>query len=249
MALRPGLAMLAGLAVLAGTAATASAVGSAASDGAANARVVACATGDAPEKRLARFEGRMRAVKGTSRMSMRFRLVQKGTGGSAAQQVSDPLLGRWHRSRAGVDRFVYDQTVKGLVTGATYRGVVQFRWHDGDGDVIRRAERTTGDCVQDGDLSNLVVSSIKSGRGSKPGTALYSIAVANTGAGEAPAFGVALFLDGAVADSRTVDGLEPGESTVVKVAGPRCTRMRAVADRGDLVPETVEDDNDLRARC
>jgi subtilase family serine protease len=75
------------------------------------------------------------------------------------------------------------------------------------------------------------------------------VQVGNTGAGDAEALTVSLYADGAHIDTRTIDGLKAGDFTTVKFTGPRCSKLRAVVDRGQTVPETVEEDNELRARC
>ena len=218
-------------------------------DGPAAVRVAACETGDQPDQRSATFEGRMNSVKGAARMAMRFQLYEQKGESAPATAVAVGKLDRWHRSDRGVKRFVYAQTVKGLNSGVTYRSVVQYRWTDAKGRVVRTAQRDSGTCVQDGDLANLVLSSVRQVSGDAPGTAVYTVSVANTGRGDAHNFDVALVVDGALADSREVDELKAGESTTLKMTGPVCHRLRAVVDRDHAVAETVEEDNELRSRC
>ena len=213
------------------------------------AKVVDCRTGTTPEARLATFEGTMRAIKGAARMQMRFELREQTPGAASPQTVKAPELSPWRRSKAGVRRFSYAQTVKGLSSGVTYSSRVQFRWVSLTGKVIREEERVSGTCVQDGDLPNLVLGSIKFGRGSVEGTSVYIVQVGNTGEGDAKSLTVSLFADGAHIDTRTVDSLKAGAFTTVRFTGPRCSRLRAVVDRGATVPETVEEDNELKARC
>jgi hypothetical protein len=213
------------------------------------AKVVDCRTGKVPEARLATFEGRVKSFKGATRMGMRFRLMERTPGAAGAQAVDAPKLSPWRKSRVGVKEFTYAQTVKGLASGVTYSVLVQFRWYNADGKVIRKAQRESGTCVQDGQLPNLVLGSVKSSPGSVEGTAVYIVQVGNTGQGDVKSFTVSLIADGAHIDTRTLDGLKAGEFTSVKFTGPYCRRLRAVVDRGQTVPETVEEDNDLRARC
>lgn len=210
-------------------------------------KVAECEVGKTPETRLATFQGRMREVKGTARMAMRFELVAETA--AAAQVVDTPALSPWRRSRAGVSEFTYSQTIKGLAPGVTYRSVVSYRWYDVKGRIIERAERRSGTCVQRGDLPNLVLAAVKSARGEIEGTGVYTVSVGNTAQGDAGPFTVSLIADGAHIDTRTVDGLKAGEFTTVRFTGPFCRRLRAVVDRGADVPETVEDDNELKARC
>ena len=216
---------------------------------AATVKVAECRTGDTPEERFATFEGRMKTVKGAVRMQMRFELLAETPGASTPQSVKAPELTPWRRSKIGVQRFTYAQTVKGLASGVTYSSRVQFRWLNLAGKVVRSEERVSGTCVQRGDLPNLVLGSIKISRGAVGGTAMYSVQVGNTGEGDAKGVGVSLFADGAHIDTRTVDSLKSGEFTTVRFTGPRCARLRAVVDREATVPETVEEDNELKARC
>jgi len=212
------------------------------------AKVADCQTGSDPDSRLMTVEGKMSAVKGTDRMAMRFQLIESSPGKAATHAVTDPKLGPWRRSNKGVKQFTYDQTVKGLTSGVSYRSVVRFRWLDSKGKVIKKAERESGNCVQDGELPNLVLTSVNTSPGAN-GTALYTVGVTNRGQGDAKSFEVGLIVDGNVADARQVDGLKAGETTTVKLTGPLCHRLRAVADRNGTVTETVEDDNELRSRC
>jgi hypothetical protein len=212
-------------------------------------KVTECQVGKTPETRLATFQGRMRAIKGTARMAMRFELVAETPAAASPQVVDAPALSPWRRSRSGVSEFTYSQTIKGLAPGVTYRSIVSYRWYDAKGRVIERAERRSGTCVQRGDLPNLVLASVKSARGEVPGTGVYTVSVGNTGQGDVGKFTVSLIADGAHIDTRTIDGLKSGEFTTVRFTGPYCGRLRAVVDRGHDVPETVEDDNELKARC
>jgi hypothetical protein len=212
-------------------------------------KVVDCDTGKTAEQRSASFKGRMKAVKGTVRMQMRFELLEQTPGSDEAHTVKAPQLFTWRRSKPGVKTFSYEQTVKGLSSGVTYSSRVTFRWITATGKVIRQEKAESGTCVQDGDLPNLVLGSVKSGAGSVDGTAVYVVQVGNTGQGAAESLTVSLFADGDLVDTRAVDGLAPGEFKTVKFTGPRCARLRAVVDRGATVPETVEEDNELRARC
>ncbi|HEX8054044.1 MAG TPA: CARDB domain-containing protein [Thermoleophilaceae bacterium] len=213
------------------------------------AKVVDCRTGKAPELRLATFEGRMTAIRGTQRMQMRFELLEQTPGTAEPQPVKAPTLTPWRRSRVGVKAFTYAQTVKGLASGVTYSSRVYFRWLSPAGKVLRSEQRDSGTCVQDGALPNLVLGSVKSTPGQVEGTAVYTVQVGNTGQGDAESLTVSLIADGAHIDTRTIDGLKAGEFTSVRFTGPYCRRLRAIVDRGATVPETVEEDNELRARC
>jgi hypothetical protein len=211
-------------------------------------KVRSCQTGSTAKQRVAVFYGRMRAVPGTSRMMMRFTLVDHSTPSGAV--VRSPRLARWHRSRPGVKTFGWAQTVTGLQMGGAYAALVDFRWVGADGKTIRSLHRVSTDCHQDGALPNLTITRVAARPGDALGTELYSIDVTNNGLVSAHGVGVDLFVDDAGADSATLDSIGPGATTTVRVNGPVCVqRVRAVVDRQDAIHETNEDDNVFRSRC
>jgi hypothetical protein len=209
--------------------------------------VASCQTAADPVQRSAGYTGTMRAVPGAARMAMRFQLTQRAPGGQSVP-VKGPGLSVWRTSHSGVSRFVYTQNFKGLTVGEAYRAAVSFRWYDSAGRTVHRAHRTSGSCAQDGALPNLAVTRVEPAPGAS-GTASYNVTVVNAGSGVARAFSVALIEDGALADSAVVESLERGESATVSLSGPSCHRLRVVVDREHRVPETVEEDNQLSARC
>lgn len=211
-------------------------------------KVRSCQVGASSSDRKATFYGRMNAVPGTSRMMMRFTLVDRSTGTSAP--VAAPQLAQWRRSRAGVKAFGYSQTVTGLQAGGAYATVVQYRWVGAAGKTVKRSRRTSGECRQDGRLPNLAITRVAARRGDAAGTLLYSIDVTNSGAAEAKNAVVDLFVDDGAADGTRVDSVKPGATVTLRVSGPACARrLRAVVDRLDSIHETTEDDNVLRERC
>jgi hypothetical protein len=212
-------------------------------------KVEECRTGKAPELRLATFEGRMRGGKNVARMAMRFQLLESTPGAERPQAVALPELSVWRKSRLGVKDFSYRQTIKQLESGVTYSTLVQFRYYNATGKIVRREERESGRCVQDGTLPNLVLGAVRLSPGSTEKTSVYTVSVGNTGQGEAKSVPVSLILDGALIDTQTIDLLKAGEFKSVRFTGPHCSRLRAIVDPGEVVPETVEEDNELRARC
>jgi CARDB len=209
-------------------------------------KVRACQAGDKPSKRLARFHGRMRRIPGTRRMTMRFSLLDHSSAGRAVVR----RFPRLRRSRRGVRSFGYTQTVTGLKPGGVYAATVVFRWVGRHGQTIRRVRRTSGKCRQEGALPNLRVRWVSARIGEAPRTEAYKIAVTNRGKGWARAINVHLFVDSAVADAAFIEAIGPGETETVEISGPVCRgRVRAVVDRGDTVPETLEGDNTLRRTC
>jgi hypothetical protein len=208
-----------------------------------------CQTGDTPADRLATFYGRMRPVRRTRRMMMRFVLIARSPEGWSP--VAGPReLSKWHRSRRGVTAYGYSQTVTGLQPGVTYVASVRYRWIGKRGRRITTVRRRSAECRQDGDLPNLSIGPITARSGLAAGTERYSVPVRNTGKAVAESVTVDLFVDSASADAAQIESLGPGETTVVEISGPACRhRVRAVVDADDRIVETTEDDNSRRRHC
>jgi hypothetical protein len=212
-------------------------------------KVRSCQIGATAKERVATFYARMQAVPGTSQMAMRFTLTDRG-GGGPASVIDNPALAQWRKSRPGVLTFGYAQTIAGLEQGGVYAVQVQFRWTDARGHVIRAVKRTSDVCRQQGELPNLSITRLAAHAGKSQGTELYSVDLTNSGQGEARAARVDLFVDGAGADSQTVDLVPPGKTVTIRFTGPTCQRgVRVVADPLDTIHETNEDDNVLRSSC
>jgi archaellum component FlaF (FlaF/FlaG flagellin family) len=217
--------------------------------GSTQLHVRSCEAGDTPKHRAATYYARMYAVKGTNTMAMRFTLLNKA-GDGPPTVVDNPSLSQWRKSRAKVKRFGYAQSVEGLEKGGVYAVQVQFRWLDSHGKVIRSIKRTSRSCRQQGSLPNLSITRVTARAGSASGTEVYNVDVTNSGRGSAQSVGVNLFVDGAAADSYTIDQLKGGETLTVHFTAPSCKQqLRAVADAGDKINETNEDDNTLGSRC
>jgi hypothetical protein len=205
-----------------------------------------CTTGAKASERRATFKAWMHAVPGSARMAVRFKLVSQDLG-QGAQRVEGPTeLNVWHRSHHGVTRYAYSQTVKKLAQNTSYRMVVRYRWYDGNGEVIKRAKRTSDECVERGDLPNLIVPAVAI---PSEGTPNYIVTVKNKGKSVAENFTVTLIIDGALVDERTVESLDAGDRVFVEFNGPPCLRVRAVADADETVAERNENDNSFSSEC
>jgi CARDB len=213
----------------------------------ATAKVVQCAKGLTPAARYAVFRGGARRVRGTKRMWIKFKL-QERVGDGRFRAIAAPGLGVWRKSRSGVRRFAVYQRVLSLGEGASYRVVVQFRWYDADGELIRRARRVSPVCRQPGALPNLRVTRV--GGRLVAGTVRYAVDVLNRGRAASSPTTVAFSVDGDVVDTPAIGALAPGETRRVFVNGPPCTgSVKAVVDPGDLVAEGNERDNTRTATC
>jgi hypothetical protein len=211
--------------------------------------VRSCQSGDTPKQRAATFYARMYAIKRTKWMEIRFTLIDRSGGGSPTV-VDDPSLRHWRKSRRGVKRFGFAQSVEGLKPGGVYAMQVRFLWRDSRGKPIRTLRRTSGNCRQQGDLPNLSITRVSARAGTASGTERYSVEVTNSGLGDAARAVVSLFVDGAAADSHRVDSIKAGETVTVHFSAPSCkSALRMVVDKGRKIKETNEDDNVMRSSC
>jgi hypothetical protein len=214
------------------------------------ATVKSCKSGDSPDARSAVFYGRMKQVRGTSQMMMRFTLLQR-FGDSKLVKVDLPLLRAWRQSTPGVRVFGYSQTVTGLIAGGDYRAKIEFRWLDKKGNLLRKSASQTGVCHEKGDLANLTLGAdITSSAGPVADTSIYKLTVTNIGKIAATDVAVELFVDGAATDIQHIASLAPGESRQVSFRGPVCRkRLRAVVDPNDAIHEQSELDNEQISGC
>lgn len=213
----------------------------------ASARVAECVRSDALG-RSALFSGRMRKVKGTDRMWMRFSL-QSRVGAGKYHKVDAPALNHWHKSRHGVRRFTYRQRVKALQEGAVYRVVVRYRWYDAAGRRLRSARRRSRGCDQRPDLPNLRpigVAAQKLG----PDNFQYTLRVANYGKASASQVPVQLSIDSKPPSPLTVPTIAAGTVVGVRFTGPRCkTQLQAKVDASHTIEESRESDNSRGWSC
>ena len=207
-----------------------------------------CEAGKSVKDRRATFYARMRAVSGTSRMLMRFTLVDRR--GDESRQIDVPALDEWRRARPGVRSFGYEQRLAKLAAGGVYAVAVEFRWVNAAGKTIKTVRRTSQECRQDGALPNLAVTGVSARPGRALGTQEYAIQIVNQGRVAARGVLVDLFVDGAGADAAEIDLIGPGETVEVRIGGPACVeQLRAVVDRGDELNETTEADNSYVGGC
>ena len=218
------------------------------SGGSASVKLLECRSSDGGESRSASFQGRVRATRGSTQMRMRFTLLER-FGDERRHAVDFAQLRAWHSSRPGIRDFRYKQTVTGLQRGGEYRVRVDYRWYDSDGNLLRKARRTSRDCRQPGELANLRPGLPTAGPGPE-GTAAYVVPVRNTGRATATDVAVELAVDGAATDVRHIDSIVPGETREVNFTGPACKGgVRVVVDPSDSVKERRERDNVLKAAC
>jgi len=231
-------------ALLAPAAASAAPVGS--------ARLLTCDSALDPADRMATFEGRMRAVRGATRLQMRFTLQTRGTDQGNWRALSAPGFGRWLSSDPGVGRYVYTKRVVALLAPAWYRTQVRFRWLGSGGRRLASDRATSPTCHQADLRANLRPVAISSRAGADPEHARYVVPVVNRGKTAAGPFDVVVTVNGATLTPAQSPGLEPGERALVEVEGPPCAEgslLTADVDPTGAVDERAEADNRLTVTC
>jgi hypothetical protein len=127
--------------------------GTAQSAPALSATVQACTVASAATGRAVTFAGQMETVPGAHRMAMQI-VVQEHTPGEVGfHTLTADGLGSWQRSEVGVKIYKYVRQVTNLPSPAAFRAVVEYRWLNEKGHVIRSDERRTPICRQPDDRS------------------------------------------------------------------------------------------------
>lgn len=217
----------------------------------AKAGLARCHLAGLQPRRYAVFTGVMSALRSGNRMEMRFDLFRRAAGEDAFTRVSAPGLGVWNRADAGVPSYRFRQRVTNLAAGASYRARVSFRWSGPVGKRRVTLRKLTAACTQPDqrpDLRVVPVSTV----GVDHLQADYTVAVRNSGRGDAGSFDVALSVDGVSLPTITANGLAAKGRRQLTFRGPRCAaggRVEAVVDPDDRVQEGDESDNGAALAC
>jgi hypothetical protein len=215
-------------------------------------RLTACAPALEQGDRFAVFEGRMRSVKGTARMQMRFALEVRNPDTPRWHAVATPGFGRWVSSDPGVSRYVYTKRVENLVAPASYRAAVRFRWVDARGHRIASQRVVSPASVQPDLRPNLLPLDILVKPAPGPKRSRYAIPVVNRGRSASGPFDLALTVGGEALPLQAVEDLAAGERRVVSIDGPTCepgSELTVVVDPSGAVDERIEADNRLTLPC
>ena len=209
-----------------------------------SAKLLACD----PATATATFRGSMRRVPNTERMWIRFVLYEQ-VGHGKFVKVDAPVFKTWRKSKAGVRKFAYNQTIKGLKMGHVYRTKVLFRWFDGNGNRIDSAERTAPLCSLASD-TNLTIIAADPRPGPTEATYAYEVIVQNAGGTELERIVTQLVIDGAELDATEIPRLARGQTRKVVFTGPACRKeLRAVVDPQNVIQESDETDNSFKVPC
>jgi hypothetical protein len=211
----------------------------------ASVRVKSCSLDD----RSAVFYGRMRKLRRTRRMRMRFSLLERAPNTSRFKNVHAPGLSHWRKSAVGVRAYGYSQQVKGLNYGSTYRMRVRYRWYDKKNHFQRGTHRTSKSCRMFEPQANLRVQLLGT-RGLGGGKWRYNVRVRNVGELAAGGVKVQLTVDGTIRGTQVVPALEPADSVRLSFDAPACKSHYSFhVDPDGTVPESNEGDNRAGADC
>jgi hypothetical protein len=217
---------------------------------AASVRVTDCVPALDPEERTATFEARMRSVRDSERMQVRFALQAREDELHPWRRVVAEGFDTWLTSMPDVRRYSYAKTVVNLSAPAAYRTVVRFRWLDLDGAVVKSAREVSASCRQPDMRPNLVPRRVDVLPGPDADTRSYAVTVRNDGRSDADPF-TATF-QARDLGTLAVLGLAPGAQRVVTFVAPPCTAgapLTVTLDPDEAVDERDEDDNVLIAPC
>ena len=215
----------------------------------ARARLLACDSALDPADRMATFEGRMRTVRGATRLQMRFTLQTRGKGqvelaraaGPRLRQVAEqrprrrPL--RLHQARRGAARAGVLPHARALPLDRARRQAHRL----GPRDLARPAARPTcaPTCARSrstraaGPTPRTPATSSRSSTAARPRPGRSTSSSRSTARRSPPA---------------QTPGLEPGERALVEVEGPPCTvgsMLTVDVDPTGAVDERAEADNRL----
>jgi hypothetical protein len=211
----------------------------------ASVKLVECSV----DEHSAAFAARMHQLAGSTRMALRFTLLEE-TGADTVTRVKVPGLRRWRFSKAGVKAFAYRQGFRNLPENASHRVRVDFRWYDANGNEVERARRRSPRCNQFVELPNLVARIVAVLPTGVAGVVRYEAAVRNSGKAAATGVPVRLSVDGKVVDTVTIASLVPGEQRSVAIRGPQChSLVRLEADPARAIAETSDEDNVFELGC
>jgi hypothetical protein len=113
----------------------------------ATATLTQCVTTGAESERSLTVAAQMTLIAGSSRMQTRTYLLQRRSSDSQFHMIGAPGLGAWLEAEAGVRTYKDLRQVTNLAP-ATYRALVDFRWLNGHGHVVKRMQLNTAKCVQ-----------------------------------------------------------------------------------------------------
>jgi hypothetical protein len=113
-----------------------------------SAIVEQCVTATVQADRSVTFTGQMETVPGAHRMAIEIVVQERAPEEVGFHALTTAGLGSWQRSEAGLKIYKVRQAVTDLPAPAIFRAIVQYRWLNERGRVIRRDVRRTPVCRQ-----------------------------------------------------------------------------------------------------
>ncbi len=209
-----------------------------------------CATSPAQAGGHLVADGTMKAIRGSSRMQIRFELQSRTPDRPAWHTLVAPGFGVWNSADPGVRRYVYQKRVEALAAPADYRMVLQFRWLDGNRQLAQQ-RRVTRVCRQPDVRPDLVPRRLAV-KGAGGGARRYVVGVANSGGSDAGPSSVVVMINGSPLPAAAVPALRAGARTQIEMTGPRCapgSNLVVRVDADGRVDESVEAGNELVRPC
>ena len=111
-----------------------------------SATVEQCVTAAAQADRSVTFTGQMETVPGAHRMAMEITVLERAPDEASFHTLTAAGPPTWERSEAGVRVYKYVRQVTDLPAPAAFRAVVEYRWMNERGQVIRHDIRRTTVC-------------------------------------------------------------------------------------------------------
>jgi hypothetical protein len=115
-----------------------------------SATVEQCVTAATQADRSVTFTGQMETVPGAHRMAMEIAVQEHAPDEADFHTLTAAGPPTWERSEAGVRVYKFVRQVTNLPAPATFRAVVEYRWMNERGQVIRHDERRTLGCREPG---------------------------------------------------------------------------------------------------
>lgn len=190
--------------------------------------LTSCTTGEDPASRAAVFAATVTRGSRASRVAVRFRLIRtpvpvaadgppQAAAPAAALVVTRAVWTSWKRSAAGVGALIATRRVDRLTGPATYTVLVDMRWYNRRGRVIKRQQTRSAACRQPTYRPDLTVAVDGSA-----GAAL-SVSVGNSGTIASRPTRLTATIGGAPAGSVEIPAITAGGSVVAGLTLTPCS--------------------------
>jgi CARDB len=189
---------------------------------------VACVKALDPVGRSVSVTATMRPLKGTQKLSINVKLLDKAAGLQTWSPVTGPGLGQWLSptdpptlGQRPADVWNVRHPVTDLTAPVAYRFSVQFRWFGTGGKVLGGQTLSSDVCQQPELRPDLVVGTVAVTSAGRRTRRAYTTTISNTGATAASQILVELNVAGTIVP-QTIKRLAPHSSQRLKFTGPAC---------------------------